>query len=412
MRIVFLNPTGQIGGAERSLLDVMFSLRQAQPSWRIDLVAAEPGPLVKASHQMGISVHVLPLPRKLARLGDAGAGGPAGEELSRAAVLGRLGLAVFTAARYARALRRLLSELGPDLVHTNGFKMHVVGAWAKPRNTSLIWHIHDYVGSRAIMTKLLRVSMARCNAIICNSASVGEDIHSTLKPRIPIHQVWNAVDLDEFSPEGSKLDLDDLSGLPPAAPDVIRVGLVGTLAKWKGHEVFLRALALLPVGTPIRGYIIGGPVYQTDASQWRLADLKRQADRLGIAISVGFTGHVARPAEAMRSLDVVVHASTKPEPFGLVIPEAMACRRAVIASRAGGASQIFHDGVNALGHTPGDPANLSALILRLARDETLREQLGQAGRATAEQHFDRLRLGDELTPIYNLALVLHSMEAA
>ncbi|PYS48321.1 MAG: glycosyl transferase family 1 [Acidobacteria bacterium] len=412
MRIVFLNTTGQIGGAERSLLDFMASLRQAQPAWPLSLVNGNSGPFVEACDGIGVPVCVERLPEELARLGDAGAGGPAGRELSKAVLLGRLALASAAALRYTRNLRRTLEELKPDLIHTNGFKMHVLGAWAKPTGVPLVWHIHDYVSSRVVMAKLLRMFAGRCTAAIANSASVAEDLQSVLNLRMPLHEVWNGVDLNEFSPDGPELDLDALSGLAPAGRGVVRVGLVGTLAKWKGHDVFLRALSMLPAKLPVRGYIVGGPLYQTDASQWRLADLKQQAAQLGLAGRVGFTGFVRRSAEAMRSLDVVVHASTKPEPFGLVIIEAMACRRALIASRGGGANEIIRDGVNALAHTPGHAEDLAGLIVRLAHDPKLREKLGEAGRQTAERHFDRARLGLELAPIYQSIMSARPAEAA
>jgi glycosyltransferase involved in cell wall biosynthesis len=83
-----------------------------------------------------------------------------------------------------------------------------------------------------------------------------------------------------------------------------------------------------------------------------------------------------------------------------VIVEGMACGRAVIASRAGGAVEIINEGADALGHTPGDPQMLADCIARLACDKGLRARLGRAGRATAEQRFDRQRLADELLPIY------------
>src|SRR5207249_10526976 len=185
--------------------------------------------------------------------------------------------------------------------------------------------------------------------------------------------------LQEFSPEGPKLDLDGVSGLAAAPPNVVRIGLVGTLAKWKGHDVFLRAFAMLPRELPVRGYIIGGPVYQTGASQWRLDDLEQRAADLGISDRIGFTGFVPRPADAMRALDIVVHASTQPEPFGLVIIEAMACRRALIASHAGGATEIIRAGANALPHTPGDAEALAVLMTKLVHDAGLRETLGKTG---------------------------------
>ena len=412
MRIVFLNPTGQIGGAERSLLDFMASLREAQPSWDLHLVAGDNGPLVDACEGISVRSRSHCLPRELACLGDAAAGGPAGQELSRAVLLGRLAMAGVAAARYVHSLRCVLNELKPDLIHTNGFKMHALGAWAKPSNVSLVWHIHDYVSSRAVMARLLRMFDGRCNAAIANSASVAADFKSTLKSRMPIHEVWNAVDLNEFSPEGPKLDLDAASGLPQAGSNVVRIGLVGTLAKWKGHDVLLRALAMLPTDLPVRGYVVGDALYQTGASQWSLDELKQQAMHLGLTKRVGFTGFVSRSAQAMRSLDIVVHASTQPEPFGLVIAEAMACRRALIASAAGGANEIIRDGVNALAHAPGNTDALAGLIARLANDPDLREKLGQAGRQTAERHFDRSRLGLQLAPIYRSILSARSAQAA
>ena len=94
----------------------------------------------------------------------------------------------------------------------------------------------------------------------------------------------------------------------------------------------------------------------------------------------------------MRALDVVVHASTRPEPFGLVIAEAMACGRAVITSGTGGAGELVRDGVDAVTHRPGDAVDLASRIERLAADAALRARLGRAARDTAERRFDAARL--------------------
>ena len=102
----------------------------------------------------------------------------------------------------------------------------------------------------------------------------------------------------------------------------------------------------------------------------------------------------------MRALDVVVHASTQPEPFGLVIAEGMACGRAVIVSDGGGAAELVTVGENALSHPPGDADSLAGCIMRLATNSGLRRRLGQGGRSTAEHRFDRARLATELVPLY------------
>ena len=156
--------------------------------------------------------------------------------------------------------------------------------------------------------------------------------------------------LRRFFPEGLTLNLDVLSGLGPAEPGTIRVGLVATFARWKGHSVFLNALSRLSASSRVRGYVIGGPIYKTTGSQHSIEALRLETARLGLAGRVGLTGFVDDTACAMRALDVVVHASTEPEPFGMVIVEGMACGKAVIASQAGGATEIFEQGVDAMAH--------------------------------------------------------------
>jgi glycosyltransferase involved in cell wall biosynthesis len=181
----------------------------------------------------------------------------------------------------------------------------------------------------------------------------------------------------------------------------VRVGLVATFAFWKGHEVFLaaaaRVLAQNP-GVPIRFYIIGGALYATPGSQHSLEDLRGHAARLGL--EVGFTGFVEKPAAAMRALDIVVHASTQPEPFGLVIIQAMACGRALIASEAGGARELVDPGVDGLFHQPGDEASLAAAMVELAEDAALRERLGSAGRLKALALFNRSTMAERIVPLY------------
>jgi glycosyltransferase involved in cell wall biosynthesis len=90
----------------------------------------------------------------------------------------------------------------------------------------------------------------------------------------------------------------------------------------------------------------------------------------------------------MRALDVVVHASTEPEPFGLVIAEGLACGRAVIVSAAGGAAELVEHGVDALTCAPDDAAALANAIATLASDADLRSRLGSAARNTAVRRFD------------------------
>jgi len=400
MKVLYLNPSGALGGAERSLLDMMAGVRAARPDWPLSLIAGEDGPLIARARGLGVNTSVLPLPESLARLGDAGAGGPAGTQIGRLTLAASLANAAFATRRYARAMGRAIDAAAPDLIHTNGFKMHVIAAQAAGGKRPLIWHVHDYVRSRPVMARLMRLSSRCCAIAIANSHSVGDDLRASCRDRLKVATVYNAVDLDYFSPSGPIADLDELVGMPPPRAGVIRVGLVGTLARWKGHEVFLRALAALPADLPVRGYVIGGAIYSTRGSQWSLPELRAMAERLGIAARIGFTGFVQDVAPAVRALDVAVHASTEREPFGLVIAEAMACGKPVIASGAGGAAEIVSASSGVLSHRPGDSAELALRIGGLVRDPDERARLGDLARTSAERMFTRSRLASELITIY------------
>jgi glycosyltransferase involved in cell wall biosynthesis len=404
MRVMYLCVSAEMGGAERSLFDILASLRRAQPTWPLHLVTAADGPLVRMARDFEVSASVLPFPPSIARLGEAGAS-DAGMLALGAGLVG----AALRSRGYVRGIRHEIRVFEPDVIHTNSLKMHLLGAAAvagrrqTARPSALVWHMHDYIGTRPMTARLLRWRRRACATVIANSASVADDVRRVLGEEVPVATVLNAVDLDRFAGNGACADLDALAGLPPAPPGTVKVGLVSTFGRWKGHTTFLDAVARLPRELPVRAYVVGGALYSTAGSQHTLDDLRRYALRAGIADRVGFTGFVAHADEAMRALDVVVHASTAPEPFGLVIAEAMACARAVVASDAGGAREVFTSGVDALAHAPGDAGELAARVEQLALDASERRRLGSAGRRTAIERFDRARLARDLGPLYEKA---------
>src|SRR5271170_7543473 len=121
MRIVYLNPSGQMGGAETSLYELLASMRQAEPEWELLLVLGEEGPLAEKARKLRVRTTVCPFPPGLARLGDAGK--------HPLVAIWLLLKGVISAAFYARRLAGVMRSMQPDLIHTNGFKMHVLGSW-------------------------------------------------------------------------------------------------------------------------------------------------------------------------------------------------------------------------------------------------------------------------------------------
>ena len=381
MRVALLSVSGGIGGSERCLLKLVRGLA-VTPGMDPIVIMPREGPLAERVRAAGVAVRLLPMPDALLAFGEwsmrsAGELGRQGATLTRAAAAAR---------SYGAAMARLLRELAPDVIHTNGFKMHVLAARSAERHVPLVWHVHEYLKPRRLSRLLLRHHVGRASAVVANSHSVQADLVDSLGTGAPITTIYNAVDLQEFSPHGEAIDLDRLAGLASAPEGTCRVGLLATFARWKGHDTFLRALQ--QTSADVRGYVIGGPVYDTAGSQLTNDELADRAAALGVSGRVGFTGFVERPAAALRALDVVVHASTEPEPFGLVIAEGMACGKTVIVSRAGGAAELVSDGVDALASEPGDAAALAHTIDRCAADPALRTRLGAAARCTAVRRFD------------------------
>jgi glycosyltransferase involved in cell wall biosynthesis len=400
MRIAFLSVSDQLGGSEIALLDMIKGLRRLRPAWKIHVILPGRGPLLERAEIAGADCVVVPMPRSLSLAGEFATANARWSILARSVLFARLALVALALPGYLRMLRRAIPSQRPAILHTNGFKAHVLGARiARGQTMKLLWHMHEYVGNRGVSRSLLRSQVRYVAAIVANSASVASDVRASLPPSVPVHVVHNAVDLETFTPDGPSEDLDARAGWHPSPVPAVRVGLVATFARWKGHEVFLRALAALPSDVPVRGYIIGEELYETRGSQYSIRELRALAAELGLKDRVGFTGFL-RPAPAMRALDVVVHASTRPEPFGLVIAEAMACGRAVVTSGCGGASELIQPEVDALTHPPGDSDALARAIQRLATNAALRRDLGMRARAAACQRFDTARLASELVALY------------
>jgi glycosyltransferase involved in cell wall biosynthesis len=398
MRVVFLNPSAELGGAERALLDLMASIRARSPEVDMALIAAGDGPLLEATAALGVPRTALPFDRRVAEVGDSALHGA--DPRAFAAFARRMVGASGAAVGYASRLRTAIRSYRPTVIHSNGAKMHLLGAAVRD-GAPLVWHVHDFIGARRVVSRAMRALSWRAHAAIANSRAVGDDARR-LFPRLPTTVVYNACDTGRFRPEGPKADLDALAGAAPAPDDVVRIGLVATYARWKGQDVFLDAArrAIAAGARGVRFYVVGGPIYETRASQFHEDELRAMARDLGVAVHVAFVPFQARVEEVYRALDVVVHASSRPEPFGLTIIEAMASGRAAIVTAAGGAAELFDDGADALGVPPRDPERMASAIVTLANDAARRTVLGSAARRSALSRFSRDRLADQVLAVY------------
>jgi glycosyltransferase involved in cell wall biosynthesis len=201
-----------------------------------------------------------------------------------------------------------------------------------------------------------------------------------------VRRIANGVDLSAFAPgppsERTRVALG-------AQPDTPVVGVVCRLDAWKGVDVFLRAVARVRTqGHETRFVVVGGAIEGQKAYARELEGLARN---LGLVDVVQFTGWRYEPSDmpdVYRALSLVVLPSLQPEPFGIVLIEAMATGLPVIATDHGGPREVCVDGETGLLVPPNDPDRLADAMRWMLDHPDRARAMGQAGRRRAEALFD------------------------
>lgn len=169
------------------------------------------------------------------------------------------------------------------------------------------------------------------------------------------------------------------------APDAPVVGIVGNVRPWKGQETVVRAALDVARDWPNLVCCIVGAAPPAD--QAFLAHLKRLAADAGLESVFRFTGYRHDIPSFMNMMEFVIHASRDPEPFGMVLLEGMAQRKAVIGSRAGGPVEVIVEGETGFTFPPGDAPALAARMRELLADPARAKRMGAAGHARLLEHF-------------------------
>jgi glycosyltransferase involved in cell wall biosynthesis len=266
--------------------------------------------------------------------------------------------------RCFREVRAIIQRHRIDVVHSSYSWSHAL-TWpaAFYSRCRAVWFHHGPIGEGRWQGAM---ALIPADLLLTNSNFMLERLKTTLHGARRLGVVHYGVDADMLAPDLSRREafrkawkLDD---------DTCAVGIVGYLDRWKGQDIFLKAAKLLhPEGKRIRMMVIGGPregPTRADCEAYE-AELRAYASANGLDEMVSFTGHVDIRDGALDGIDVFVHASTAPEPLGIVILEAMAKGKAIIASAEGGPCEMITDGVDGLLITPRSPEVLATSIRRL-----------------------------------------------
>jgi glycosyltransferase involved in cell wall biosynthesis len=381
VRVVVLDHTAQLGGAELALLRTCAALDPARVEVTVVLFAD--GPLPGRLRDAGVAVRVLPLDPRIAATDRAAAGrSAAGAARSAAATL-----------PFVARLARLLRSLRPDVVHTTSLKADLIGLPAAAlARTPLVWHVHDRIAEDYLPAPVARVLRAAARRgprhVVVNS-------RATARTLLPLPRGWTLA-YPGLAPE--QVATDPAARPVPAVPVI---GLVGRVSPTKGQREFVEAAALLADRFPAARFRVVGAALFAEVAY--ADELRALVAARGLTDRVELTGFVADPVAAIDGLSVLVHASPVPEPFGQVVVEGMARGVPVVATSGGGVDEIATapDGTaRCLLVPPRDvPALAAAIAQVLDRPE---EAAARADRAwkDVQSEFAIATTADTLTDVW------------
>ncbi len=395
LRVTAIGASGQLGGTEQVLLDLATHADELGIALRV-LVPVD-GPLVGALGKHQISAEVVEAPKHL-----LSASQQQGHLWTAAPAL--LGL-----HRWAKRLKNHEFVSTTDLVYTISYKPHLAAAMAglKP----VVWHLHEF--PPASTGRIWRFMANRSPShMIANSVAVADAWRaSATVPTDRITVVHNGVDLNRFSPRPATKWIHDALGIPHERR---LIGMPAILARWKGQLEVEEAFGMIESDFPnVDLVFVGGAIYDTVAERKYGEEIKRRVSDRGPGSGVrGLESTSSRVhllpfqeeiERAYPEFDLTVHYSLRPEPFGRVIVESMACGVPVIAADEGGPREIL--GSKPEGGwlvEPRDPLALAAAMREALRlDPGDLTQIGNSGRRRAEERFSSRRFAEEVERVFH-----------
>jgi glycosyltransferase involved in cell wall biosynthesis len=379
--VCYVQGSSEVGGSDVALLRLVQGLDHG--AYRPLVVLPADGPLVPLLRSAGAEVAFLPMMqlRSVRSLSY------------QAAYLFRFWPTVW-------GLADLLRREGVELVHTNSLYVAYAAWAARLLGIPHVWHVREIPAlPRPVRLLAARLAVSLSERVIVMSDAVAVAM-ARRHPRIEV--IPDGIDLAAFDSRRSAPKIREELGIDADAP---LVGFVARLDPWKGAHVFVRAAAEVARARPRARFMVCGGELPGHAAY--ALEVKQLAADLGLDGSLLFTGwtyRLERIPEVMADLDVLVHASVEPEPFGLVLLEAMASSRPVVASRAGGPVEIVDDGSTGLLVPPGDHRELAAAILKLIDDPAWARRLGRAGRLRVEQHYSMPEQVQRIEALYETIL--------
>ncbi|CAI1854031.1 glycosyltransferase family 4 protein [Serratia fonticola] len=355
-KMIFLDHTAKLGGAQFSLLDISSAFRDD-----CSVLLLGDGEFRRLLEQRDVEVDVFDMEATLS---------PLKRDVKIRSVL-KVSMSLFA---YLLRLRKVL--LTKDIIYTNSLKSFIISALSiLGRRKKIVLHLRDalteeHFSKNVIRATLMMAKLSRAQ-IIANSLYTKNCFIEAGGNADRCQVILNAIDESPF------VNIEHIK----FNNDFLKVLSLGRISPWKGQHILIEAIKNIP---SIELKIVGSPNFGEDEYY---ALLKSLVEKYGLTDRVSFVEFCINIYEHLEWSDVVVHTSTSPEPFGRVVVEAMLAERIAIASDSGGVPEIIPSPYFGIRITPGEPEILAEQLRKIAVDKKGYKAIAKNGKVHAQEHF-------------------------
>jgi glycosyltransferase involved in cell wall biosynthesis len=318
LRILHIDHATILGGAERSVLELANA--QLARGHTVTVAAGGEGPFLRSAAERGIDVMSLALPPDyLAAPARPGV---------RVAI--RAGVSLVASSR---RISDAIDAVQPDLVHVHTRKAQLATVAMLRHSRPVLFHLRDALPrGRVLRTPMVLAVRRSAHAVALTPWMTTDYVRARAMPRSgTIRVVPSGVDQRRLA----QLATPWLDGTAPP-----RIGFVGQIASWKGPHLIVELAELIGARHDVSFHLIGDvlfPEAERRYGEW----LKKRIASSPARDSITWHAATASPEDAMKQIDILVHTSLAPEPFGRVLVEAMASHRPIVAFRRGSTTDVL-----------------------------------------------------------------------
>ncbi len=284
--------------------------------------------------------------------------------------------------RLPRALARMVEEEQIDLIHSHLPDQNFYACLASRLSgcpTIVTYHGPVELSDSGTLRGWLKLQLVKRTArkvvVVCDF--VRDMLKNIGFPDGKLCRIYNGIETSRFAAADCGVLRRELN----CPPETVIVGMVANVRAPKGHEYFIRAARLIADQHPNTFFVISGDLHDTLAPP-----LFKLVNDLGLQESLRFLGFREDVPRILTDIDIFVLPSTS-EGFPLVLLEAMACAKPVVATRCGGAGEVVADGRTGFMVPVADAPAIAARVIELLNQKDKRASMGKAAKKDIQRGF-------------------------